>query len=107
RIVHDARLLQDAAAAGLKFTYVGHVGMAYRDHRTPSLSRSSGRESILDETFRSASELHRQWQTQGTLDEPRREALKRIYQHVTKMSSTKTDRFTRVVNCIASLAAPK
>jgi glycosyltransferase involved in cell wall biosynthesis len=92
RIIQDARFQLDAALVGARFAQIEEVGLRYRMHGATSTSLSRRDPlAFVNECFESASELHDRWQADGTLDEPRRDGLLRVYHYVAR-SVFKADR---------------
>ena len=82
-IIQDARFQLDAALAGARFVRVPGVGLRYRVHGPESLSRRDPR-AFVDDCYRNGRDLHERWAREGSLDEGRRRALLRVYDHAAR-----------------------
>jgi glycosyltransferase involved in cell wall biosynthesis len=91
-VIQDARFLLDAALAGARFAYTDRPGLRYRVHGPASLSRRDPMAFAAD-CLHSAADLEARWRADGTLDEPRRQALLRAYGYVAR-STFAEDRTT-------------
>lgn len=79
-VIQDARMIQDAAHADLRFVHVPETLADYRDHLAGSLSKRS-QTAFVQDVFANTQEIEARWAAAGTLTPKRQEALADSYRH--------------------------
>ena len=82
-VIQDARFALDAARVGARFVHDSANGILYRVHQSGSVSTRS-RLAFLQDCRCNANEIERAWCAGGQLAPSRRQALLRVWSHVTR-----------------------